>query len=90
MYKVTPENDTLEDQPSYQVCTTGYTHGKTHISDKPSFYDGWTPDYEPEGFFDGKEYWASHEHEEYVPLHKRENAGDLFENKEFLDRLNNL
>ena len=72
VYKVTPENDRPEDQPSYQVCTTGYTHGPTHLSDKPSFYDGWTPDYEPEGFFDGETYWAEHEHEEYVPLHKRQ------------------
>ncbi len=62
VYKVTPENDAPEDQPSYQVCTTGYTHGKTHLSDKPSFYDGWTPDYEPaEGFFDIEEYWKTHE-----------------------------
>ncbi len=61
VYKVTPENDKPEDQPTYQVCTTGYTHGKTHISDKPSFYDGWTPDYEPtEGFFDIEEYWKTH------------------------------
>jgi anaerobic selenocysteine-containing dehydrogenase len=74
IYKVTPENDRPEDQPSYQVCTTGYTHGPTHLSDKPSFYDGWTPDYEPEGFFDIEEYWATHEHKEYVPLHKREQA----------------
>ena len=74
IYKVTPENDRAEDQPSYQVCTTGYTHGKTHLSDKPSFYDGWEPGYEPEGFFDVDDYWASHEHKKYVPLHKRGQA----------------
>ena len=61
VYKCTPENSKPEDQPSYQVCTTGYTHGPTHASDKPSFYDGWTPDYEPEGFFDIDEYWKTHE-----------------------------
>ena len=61
VYKCTPENSKPEDQPSYQVCTTGYTHGQTHTTDKPSFYDGWTPDYEPEGFFDIDEYWKTHE-----------------------------
>ncbi|MCR5846443.1 MAG: molybdopterin-dependent oxidoreductase [bacterium] len=40
VYPVTPENDTLEDQPTYQVTAVdGYTHGPTHKSDRPSFYD---------------------------------------------------
>ena len=90
VYKVTPENDTPEDQPSYQVCTTGYTHGKTHASEKPSFYDGWTPDYEPEGYFDIEEYWAEHEHEDYTPMHMREDAEERFANKEQLERLREI
>lgn len=90
IYKVTPENDTPEDQPSYQVCTTGYTHGKTHASEKPSFYDGWTPDYEPEGYFDLEDYWAEHEHEDYTPMHMREDAEERFTNKEQLERLREI
>ena len=40
VYAVTPENDTLEDQPTWQVtATNGYTHGPSHLSDTPSFYD---------------------------------------------------
>ena len=43
VYPVTPENDRLEDQPTYQVTKMGgYTHGATHETDTPSFYDGWT------------------------------------------------
>ena len=90
VYPVTPENNTPEDQPSYQVCTTGYTHGLTHASDKPSFYDGWTPDYEPEGFCDIEDYWNTHEHEHYTPFHLRDNAEELFEDKEQLRRLREI
>ena len=39
VYPVTPENDTPELQPSYQVSETGYTHPESEKSDKPSFYD---------------------------------------------------
>ena len=35
-----PENAAPEDQPTYQVTrTNGYTHGPSHKSDEPSFYD---------------------------------------------------
>ena len=39
VYPVTPENDTSELQPSYQVSTTGYTHPESEKSQTPSFYD---------------------------------------------------
>ena len=39
VYPVTPENDTPELQPSYQVSTTGYTHPESEKSQTPSFYD---------------------------------------------------
>ena len=42
VYPVTPDNDGPEDQPTWQVTRgSGYTHGKTHTTDTPSFYDGW-------------------------------------------------
>ena len=41
VYPCTPENSAPEDQPTYQVTrTNGYTHGPSHKSDTPSFYDG--------------------------------------------------
>ena len=40
VYPCTPETMRPEDQPSYQVASTGYTHGPSHKSDTPSFYDG--------------------------------------------------
>ena len=40
VYPCTPENSAPEDQPTYQVtATNGYTHGPSHKSDEPSFYD---------------------------------------------------
>ena len=40
VYPCTPENAAPEDQPTYQVTrTNGYTHGPSHKSDEPSFYD---------------------------------------------------
>ena len=40
VYPCTPENSAPEDQPTYQVtATNGYTHGPSHKSDTPSFYD---------------------------------------------------
>ncbi len=43
VYPCTPENMRPEDQPTYQVtATNGYTHGPSHKSDEPSFYDYWT------------------------------------------------
>ena len=40
VYPCTPENSAPEDQPTYQVTrTNGYTHGPSHKSDTPSFYD---------------------------------------------------
>ncbi len=40
VYPCTPENDGYDDQPSHQVSATGWTHGETHETDQPSFYDG--------------------------------------------------
>ena len=40
VYACTPDNMKPEDQPTYQVtATNGYTHGPSHKSDEPSFYD---------------------------------------------------
>ena len=40
VYPCTPDNMRPEDQPTYQVtATNGYTHGPSHKSDTPSFYD---------------------------------------------------
>ena len=40
VYPCTPDNMRPEDQPTYQVtATNGYTHGPSHKSDEPSFYD---------------------------------------------------
>ena len=40
VYPCTPENAAPEAQPTYQVTrTNGYTHGPSHKSDEPSFYD---------------------------------------------------
>lgn len=40
VYPCTSENSAPEDQPTYQVTrTNGYTHGPSHKSDEPSFYD---------------------------------------------------
>lgn len=40
VYPCTPENSRLEDQPTYQVTVgSGYTHGVSHVSGTPSFYD---------------------------------------------------
>ena len=40
VYACTPENMRPEDQPTYQVTAgNGYTHGPSHKSDEPSFYD---------------------------------------------------
>lgn len=41
VYPATPENMALENQPTYQVTRgSGYTHGPSHKTDTPSFYDG--------------------------------------------------
>ena len=40
VYPCTPENMAEENQPSYQVTKgSGYTHGESHSTDTPSFYD---------------------------------------------------
>jgi anaerobic selenocysteine-containing dehydrogenase len=40
VYPCTPENTRPEDMPSYQVTKgSGYTHGESHKTDTPSFYD---------------------------------------------------
>lgn len=40
VYPCTPENMRPEDQPSYQVTAgSGFTHGETHHTNEPSFYD---------------------------------------------------
>ena len=40
VYACTPENSRPEDQPTYQVTKgSGYTHGESHTTDTPSFYD---------------------------------------------------
>ncbi|RDB63716.1 dehydrogenase [Gordonibacter sp. 28C] len=40
VYPCTPDNTKPEDMPTYQVtATNGYTHGPSHKSDEPSFYD---------------------------------------------------
>ncbi len=40
VYPCTPENMTPENQPTYQVTAgSGYSHGESHKTDTPSFYD---------------------------------------------------
>lgn len=40
VYPCTVENSKPEDQPTYQVTAgSGYTHGESHTTDTPSFYD---------------------------------------------------
>lgn len=41
VYPATVENMTTENQPTYQVTRgSGYSHGPSHKTDTPSFYDG--------------------------------------------------
>ena len=41
VYPATPDTMTKENQPTYQVTRgSGYTHGPSHKTDTPSFYDG--------------------------------------------------